>query len=77
MFVENASGEKFIVFRLGDTEDEIVRQLCQLALENNDGNISKAARSLGLTRTCLSMRVKKWGLRAGTQIETVQTECIS
>ena len=48
--------------------DDMERSLCQATLEACAGNVSLAARRLGLTRPTLEYRLRKWGLlrrRAG------------
>lgn len=77
MIVTNPSGEKQVVVQLGEHEDDIIKQMAILALENNGMVIARAAKSLGLKRSCLSMRLKNWGFYADTEVETVQTECLS
>ena len=42
--------------------DEVEKTIIQKVLSNNDGNISKAAKELGLTRTSLYRRMEKYGL---------------
>lgn len=42
--------------------DELEQQTIEKALRNNQGNISKAASDLGLTRTSLYRRMEKYGL---------------
>ena len=43
--------------------DDIERNLCQAALQNCNGNVSAAARSLGMTRPALAYRLRRWGIR--------------
>ncbi len=52
--------EKFIfdTYNLEEVEKTVIRK----ALDENDGNITKAARELGLTRTSLYRRMEKYGL---------------
>ena len=52
--------EKFIfeTYNLEEVEKAVIRK----ALEENNGNITKAARELGLTRTSLYRRMEKYGL---------------
>jgi two-component system, NtrC family, response regulator HydG len=45
-------------FNLDEVEKEVIRQ----ALGKNDGNVSQAAKELGLTRTSLYRRMQKYGL---------------
>jgi transcriptional regulator of acetoin/glycerol metabolism len=42
--------------------DEIEQRVIERALRNNQGNVSKAASDLGLTRTSLYRRMEKYGL---------------
>ena len=46
----------------GATLPEIEQQLCRDALDRAGGNVSGAARLLGLTRPTLEYRLRKWGL---------------
>jgi DNA-binding NtrC family response regulator len=46
----------------GRTLDEIEKTTVQQALEKHGGNVSRAARELGLTRTSLYRRIEKFGL---------------
>ena len=45
--------------------ESIERRLMQLAMQRADGNLSRAARLLGITRPQLAYRLKKEGLPAG------------
>lgn len=58
--IEQETGKKYILQKTGETEQELVRQLCESALENNGGHIVNAAKSIGINRTTLIMRMKKW-----------------
>ena len=53
-----------IVLRLDGTRsfDEIERQILQRALDIADGNVSAAARLLGMTRQTLRYRIEKFEL---------------
>jgi transcriptional regulator of acetoin/glycerol metabolism len=42
--------------------DNIEQMVIEKALRNNQGNVSKAASDLGLTRTSLYRRMEKYGL---------------
>ena len=42
--------------------EDIERDVIQRALKKNDGNISQAAKELGLTRASLYRRLEKYGL---------------
>ncbi len=66
MIIVNSVGEKQIVVQLGETENDIVMQMTKLALENNDYCRARAAKYLGIGRTTIVMRLKKWGLDAET-----------
>jgi DNA-binding NtrC family response regulator len=65
--IRNAgSGASATGFKLppgGVRLDELERDLLQQALERHDGNRTKAARELGLTRNTLLYRMQKHGLR--------------
>lgn len=56
-------GEKFHVFQLGETMEQAKREIFELVLENNGGNITHTARALGVSmRTVRNWRAKKgWG----------------
>ena len=43
--------------------DDIERNLCQAALQKCNGNVSAAARRLGMTRPALAYRLRRWGIR--------------
>ena len=62
MIVISDSGEKHVVFRLGEKEQDIIRQIHEIVLENNSWNITRSAKALGLQRTTLVWRIKKMGL---------------
>jgi len=47
---------------LGATLLEVEQQLCMDAVDKATGNLSAAARSLGLTRPTLEYRLRKWGM---------------
>jgi transcriptional regulator of acetoin/glycerol metabolism len=42
--------------------DEIEKDMIQKAVDKHNGNISKAAKELGLTRASLYRRLEKYGL---------------
>jgi len=42
--------------------EEVEKQVIELALRKHRGNVSHAARELGLTRTSLYRRMEKYGL---------------
>ncbi|MBT4500607.1 MAG: sigma-54-dependent Fis family transcriptional regulator, partial [Gemmatimonadetes bacterium] len=42
--------------------EEVEKQVIELALRKHQGNVSHAARELGLTRTSLYRRMEKYGL---------------
>ena len=60
---EEETGKKYILQKNGETEKELVRQLSQVALDNNGGNIRKAAQEIGIARTTMSMRALNWHLK--------------
>lgn len=62
MILTNEKGEKHVVFKLGEIEDHILVDMATVALEHTDWNVTKAAMILGICRTTLAMRIKKWGL---------------
>ena len=47
--------------------EQVERDLIQAALDRADGNISESARSLGLTRRGLYLKIKRLGLDARTE----------
>ena len=47
---------------IGLTLDEAELMLIQSALDRLDGNVSAAARELGVTRMAMRYRMKKYGL---------------
>ena len=51
-------GVVFENYNLEDVEKTVIRQ----ALKKNEGNVSHAAKELGLTRTSLYRRMEKYGL---------------
>jgi transcriptional regulator of acetoin/glycerol metabolism len=59
---DELTGKKWIEVLPNEGEKEVVQQMCLLALENNDGNIQRAAIDLKINRTTLHERLKKWGL---------------
>lgn len=56
------SGEKFVLYLSGETEKTIVRQVFELALENNSGNRFRTAKSLGISIRTVRHRIKQWEL---------------
>jgi len=57
----------------GATLLEIEQQLCRDALDQASGNVSAAARALGLTRPTLEYRLRKWGLLPAQRRSTPPT----
>jgi DNA-binding NtrC family response regulator len=49
LVVTTQTGEKHVVFKLGETLDEVTFQIAQLVLDNNAGNAGQTARTLGLS----------------------------
>ena len=45
-----------------ETLDEMEKQFILQTLDKNNGNVSQAARALGLTRTAMYRRLNKYGL---------------
>jgi len=76
MIVVNSLGEKQIVVQLGESEDLILEQMAARALEDNGYSITLAAKSLGLKRTALAMRLKNWGMNARSPFEKFQAQPI-
>lgn len=50
--------------------EEVERDLIIQALERFGGNLTKAARILGITKDTLRYRIKKFGLQTRTQSQT-------
>lgn len=75
----NSVGEKQVIVLCGETERDIIKQMCIVALENNSYCISRAAKSLGINRTTLRMRLSTWeDLRnACDKIQALQAQRIS
>lgn len=62
MIVKGKSGERFVVFQLGDSMETLKREIFQVSLENNGGNIAAAARAMKICyRTAKNWR-KQWEL---------------
>lgn len=61
------SGEKHLVYKLGETEKEIRHQLMRLVLDNNNWNLTHTAKSLGIQRTAFMARIKKLGWKREEQ----------
>ncbi len=63
---EMAAGRPALPAGAGDNRlEQAERDLLAGALERNDGNISAAARELGVTRDTVRYRIRKHGLQAG------------
>ena len=62
---KSATPLRLLVFSASLRKDSLNTTLAKLAvkvIEKNGGNISKAAKELGLTRTSLYRRMEKYGL---------------
>lgn len=57
-----SEAEHKIVWKPGDTEAEMIKELTRLAIVESGGNITRAARSIGINRTTLRMRLQALGL---------------
>jgi DNA-binding NtrC family response regulator len=55
---------------LADAVDQLERQMIQAALDVARGNISETARSLGLTRRGLYLKMRRLGLDSRTEIDS-------
>jgi len=53
---------------LADAIEEVERELIQAALNGSSGNISQAARVLGLTRRGLYLKLRRLGLDAPAEV---------
>ena len=63
--VEEVDLSQIIVGRVlesGISIDDLERELFKKALGQTSGNVSKAARLIGLTRRTLQYRMEKWGI---------------
>jgi DNA-binding NtrC family response regulator len=47
------------------TLEELERDYIQRMLDNNDGNISQTAKTLGISRHTIMRKMEKWGTEAG------------
>ena len=61
LFPETGREHEGIVFESYHLE-EVEKAVVRKALKKHDGNISHAARELGITRTSLYRRLEKYGL---------------
>jgi DNA-binding NtrC family response regulator len=57
--------------RLASAVEQVERDLIQTTLDRTGGNISEAARSLGLTRRGLYLKLRRLGLDARAEVDTV------
>jgi DNA-binding NtrC family response regulator/tetratricopeptide (TPR) repeat protein len=55
---------------LASAVDQLERQMIQAALDKSRGNISETARSLGLTRRGLYLKLRRLGLDSRTELDT-------
>ena len=55
---DEEEGAAFDSYNLVEVDKTVIRKV----LSNHQGNVSKAARELGLTRTSLYRRMEKYGL---------------
>lgn len=62
MIVKGPSGEKIIVVMLGEQVDDINKQMLIVALENNSGNQSRAAQSLGIHPRTIRHWLNRYGI---------------
>lgn len=69
MIVVTDSGEKQIVYRLGETLDDIEEQIFAVVLENNSGSKAATARALGRTRGWVVNKIRQFGLEEKFPIE--------
>ena len=60
--LSSGSEQSSVPFEENLTIDEVEERLIRMALKKNQGNISKAASELGLTRTSLYRRLQKYGI---------------
>jgi len=57
-----------VAANLADAIEEVERELIQAALNGSSGNISQAARILGLTRRGLYLKLRRLGLDAPAEV---------
>jgi DNA-binding NtrC family response regulator len=55
---------------LASAIEQVEREFIQTALDRSAGNISEAARNLGLTRRGLYLKLRRLGLDAGAELDT-------
>jgi DNA-binding NtrC family response regulator len=58
------------VANLARAVEQVERDLIQAALDRSGGNISETARSLGLTRRGLYLKIRRLGLGAIAELDT-------
>ena len=56
---------------LASAIEQVEREFIQTALDRSAGNISEAARNLGLTRRGLYLKLRRLGLAAGAELDTL------
>jgi two-component system response regulator HydG len=56
------------VLESGISIDDLERELIKKALAQTSGNVSKAARLIGLTRRTLQYRMEKWGISKAAEV---------
>jgi DNA-binding NtrC family response regulator len=54
---------------LASAIEQVEREFIQTALDRASGNISEAARNLGLTRRGLYLKLRRLGLDAGAELD--------
>ena len=57
-----------VAANLADAIEQVERELIQAALDGSSGNISQAARVLGLTRRGLYLKLRRLGLDAAAEV---------
>lgn len=62
MLQKSPQGESFFVYSLGESFDDITKQILVLALENNNWNTMRTARALRLSIGTIKNWKRKYGL---------------
>jgi len=62
LFINENTSKISLVTKTAKTLDEMEKQFIQKSLKENEGNVSKTAKKLGLTRTAMYRRLNKYGL---------------
>jgi DNA-binding NtrC family response regulator len=66
----HVSARPSIPTKLANAVEQVERELIQSALDRSGGNISETARTLGLTRRGLYLKLKRLGLESRAEMDT-------